>query len=60
MLTNFIYYRNNMSGRMFGMRSLRNCGSNFEGKIYSDMFHHWRKGGKPAFVSDEVWQSWQH
>ena len=24
------------------------------------MLHRWRKGGKPAFVSDEVWQSWQH
>ena len=27
MLTNFIYYRNTMSGRVFGMRLLRNCGS---------------------------------
>ena len=27
MLTNFIYYRNTMSGRVFGMGSLRNCGS---------------------------------
>ena len=26
MLTNFIYYKNNMSGRMFGMGLLRNCG----------------------------------
>ena len=26
MLTN-IYYKNSMSGRMFGMGSLRNCGS---------------------------------
>ena len=24
------------------------------------MLHRWRKGGKPAFMSDEVWQSWQH
>ena len=24
------------------------------------MLHRWRKGEKPAFVSDEVWQSWQH
>ena len=24
------------------------------------MLHRWRKGGKPTFVSDEVWQSWQH
>ena len=29
------------------------------GKRYLDMLHRWRKGGKPAFVSDEVWQSWQ-
>ena len=28
MLTNFIYYKNTMSGRMFGMGLLRNCGSN--------------------------------
>ena len=28
MLINFIYYRNTMSARMFGMGSLRNCGSN--------------------------------
>ena len=27
MLTNFIYYRNTVSGRVFGMGSLRNCGS---------------------------------
>ena len=27
MLTNFIYYRNTMSGKMFRMESLRNCGS---------------------------------
>ena len=27
MLTNFIYYKNTMSGKMFGMGSLRNCGS---------------------------------
>ena len=27
MLTNFIYYINTMSGRVFGMGSLRNCGS---------------------------------
>ena len=24
------------------------------------MLHYWRKGGKPAFVSDVVWNSWQH
>ena len=28
MLNNFIYYKNTMSERMFGMGSLRNCGSN--------------------------------
>ena len=27
MLTNFIFYRITMSGRMFGMGSLRNCGN---------------------------------
>ena len=30
------------------------------GKRYSDMLHRWRKCRKPAFVFDEVLQSWQH
>ena len=55
MLTNFIYYRNTMSGRMFGMESLRNCGSSSRVRDTLDMLHHWRKGVKPTFVSDEVW-----